>query len=248
MNNNFDYSVRVKNGAGWRKHNRVRLMISVGKEYHEGQKLVAVVNWINRNPEIKEVHISVNDTLQRHNHEAAGLSKEQAGLVARSEGSQWIARNAGILDDIRAVKFYTRWDEWFDKPDFRTTLQELLAQAKADPAFGAAMAQDAQSLAERKTRRGEAVPSSLVAHSQNYIEEEMAVFAMQTAALPAAEVYPGSNLLGADYMLRLGAEQKEAVAGAIKTLTHRYFTRIDFDRINVRPAFAHGTDLQSRVA
>ena len=55
MTTDFDYSVRVKNGAGWRKHNRIRLMISVGKEYHEGKKLAAVVNWINRNPTIQAI-------------------------------------------------------------------------------------------------------------------------------------------------------------------------------------------------
>jgi tRNA-dependent cyclodipeptide synthase len=227
---NFDYSVRVKNGAGWREFNRVRLMISVGKEYHEGKKLEAVVNWINRNPNIHEVHISVNDTLQRHNYEAAGMSKEQAARFAAAEGSLWMVRNGDILDGIKAKKYFTRWDEWFGKTEFQATQRELLDHAKADPCFEEAMAKDAHALAERKTKRGEPVPSSLVTHSQDYIEEEMAVFAMQTATLPAAEVYPGSNLLGASYLLG-----KKGLPEAIRPLARRYFTRIDFDRINVTP-------------
>jgi hypothetical protein len=68
MATEFDYSVRVKSGSGWRQFSRVRLMISVGKDYHEGKKLAAVARWINRNPHIQEVHISDNDFLQRHNY------------------------------------------------------------------------------------------------------------------------------------------------------------------------------------
>lgn len=206
-------------------------MISVGKEYHEGKKLQAVVDWINRNPSIEEVHISVNDTLQRHNYEAAGMSKEQAAQVAKAEGALWMARNGDILDGIKAKKIFTRWDEWHGKEEFKFVQSELLSHARADTSFEEAMARDAMSLAERKAKRGEPVPASLVTHSQDYIEEEMAVFAMQTAALPAAEVYPGSNLLGAAYLLG-----RQGLPEAIRPLAGRYFTRIDFDRINVAPA------------
>lgn len=230
MTNSFDYSVRVKNGAGWRRFNRVRLMISVGKEYHEGKKLEAVVNWINRNPSIEEVHISVNDTLQRHNYEAACMSKDEALRVSRAEGALWMVRNGDILDGIKAKKIFTRWDEWHGKDEFKFVQSELLSHAKADASFEEAMARDAMSLAERKANRGEPVPATLVAHSQDYIEEEMAIFAMQTAALPAAEVYPGSNLLGAAYLVG-----KQGLPEAIRPLSARYFTRIDFDRINVVP-------------
>lgn len=243
MTNSFDYSVRVKNGAGWRPYNRVRLMISVGKEYHEGKKLEAVVNWINRNPSIQEVHISVNDTLQRHNYEAAGMSRDEATRVARAEGALWMVRNGDILDGIKAKKIFTRWDEWHGKDEFKFVQRELLAHAKADPCFEEAMARDAHSLAERKAKRGDPVPASLVAHSQDYIEEEMAVFAMQTASLPAAEVYPGSNLLGAEYLLN-----KKGLPEAIRPLSHRYFTRIDFDRINVMPVPAQVANSQPQVA
>jgi tRNA-dependent cyclodipeptide synthase len=243
MTNSFDYSVRVKNGAGWRPYNRVRLMISVGKEYHEGAKLEAVVNWINRNPSIQEVHVSVNDTLQRHNFEAAGMSKQEAAQFAKTEGALWMVRNGDILDGIKAKTIITRWDDWHGKAEFKAVQNELLSHARADACFEEAMAKDALSLAERKANRGEPVPASLVIHSQDYIEEEMAVFAMQTAALPAAEVYPGSNLLGAAYLLG-----KAGLPQAIRPLAQRYFTRIDFDRINVTPMPAPVAASQPQVA
>ena len=86
MTADFNYAARVKNGAGWRAFERVRLLISVGQPYHEGNKLRAVVDWINRNPSIQEVHVSVNDFLQRHNLIGAGIAAERAGAMSIAEG------------------------------------------------------------------------------------------------------------------------------------------------------------------
>ncbi|MGA8494301.1 MAG: hypothetical protein WB764_02385, partial [Xanthobacteraceae bacterium] len=66
-------------------------------------------------------------------------------------------------------------------------------------------------------------------HSRDYVREELAVFAMQAAERPAAEVYPGSNLQSAVYLL------DRELPEAIRPLASRYFTRIDFARINLAP-------------
>jgi len=233
MTTDLDYSVRVKNGAGWRQFGRVRLMISVGQDYHEGKKLLAVVNWINRNPSIKAVHVSVNDLLQRHNYLAAGMSETEAANVALAEGSLWLGRNEGILAEIKAEKTCTRWKDWLARPDFENVHQALLGYEQTDAAFADLIATDACSLAERKAKRGEPVPDGFVDHSQKYVEEEMTVFAMQAAELPAAEVYPGTNLSAARYLSALAPAVKEALPERIRPLAYRHFTRIDFDRINV---------------
>jgi hypothetical protein len=86
--NSPGYSVRVKTGAGWRRFSRVRLLISVGQEYHEGGRLEATVPWINRNPSIEEVYVSVNDYLQRHNLIAAGMDRKRTGAVALAAGAR----------------------------------------------------------------------------------------------------------------------------------------------------------------
>ncbi|MGA8499761.1 MAG: hypothetical protein WB764_30060 [Xanthobacteraceae bacterium] len=244
MTDSFGYSVRVKTGAGWRRHGRVRLMISVGKEYHEGAKLKAAVDWINRNPTIREVHVSVNDHLQRHNLVAAGMSEQRAGAVALAEGVRWMERNAGILAEIKAAGWYTtRWRDWFDRPDFAARLAALSEYARADAgrarahgsppdrSFDDALDADARALAERRVKRGEPIANleRLIVHSRDYVREELAVFAMQAAERPAAEVYPGSNLQSAMYLL-----DKE-LPEAIRPLASRYFTRIDFARINLAP-------------
>jgi tRNA-dependent cyclodipeptide synthase len=238
MTTEFDYSVRVKNGAGWRAFNRVRLMISVGQPYHEGRKLQAVADWVNRNPEIREVHVSVNDLLQRHNFIAAGMSEQGAAAAALAEGTLWIERNADILSAIKAATTITRWEQWSGHPDFPRTSNALAAYADADAVFEQALHTDAHTLADRKTRRGEAVPNfdRLVAHSYDYAVEELAVFAIQSRELPAAEVYPGSNLASAQYLV--GKKLPEPIA----PLAGRHFTRIDFAHINV------GADCMPRPA
>jgi tRNA-dependent cyclodipeptide synthase len=234
MTTEFDYSVRVKNGAGWRAFDRVRLMISVGQPYHEGRKLQAVADWLNRNPAIREVHISVNDLLQRHNYIAGGMSEQGAAAAALAEGTLWIERNADILSAIKAATTITRWEQWFGHPDFPRTSNALAAYADTDAVFEQALHTDAHTLADRKTRRGEAVPNfdRLVARSYDYAVEELAVFAIQSRELPAAEVYPGSNLASAQYLI--GKTLPEPIA----PLADRHFTRIDFDRINVAASSA----------
>jgi len=222
------YSARVKNGAGWRAYDRVRLLISVGQPYHEWAKLAAAVDWINRNPSIREVHVSVNDYLQRHNLIAAGIRAEQAGAVALAEGALWIARNEDALAALKtARRRITRWRDWIDRPEFAPAHAAITDYAGADAAFGEAIEADAHALAMRKVKRGETVSdvARLVAHSRDYVAEELAVFALQTAALPAAEVYPGSNLASAAYLV--GKE----LPPALRPLAERYFTRIDFARL-----------------
>jgi hypothetical protein len=54
------------------------------------------------------------------------------------------------------------------------------------------------------------VPASWVRHSRDYVLEELAVFAVQCAARPAAEIYPGSNLASAEYLV--GRDLPSAIA------------------------------------
>lgn len=238
------YSVRVKTGKGWRQHNRVRLLVSVGQQYHEGAKLAAVVAWINRNPEIREVHVSVNGYLQRHNLIAAGMPANDAGEAALAAEVRWMERNRGILADIRSAGCYmTRWRDWFDRPEFAVRLASLDAYARTQqeanaarqaqnlrplPTLDDAIECDATAFAGRKVNP-ESEPEMhdrLVAHSRDYVREELSVFAMQAEALPAAEVYPGSNLASAVYLLG-----RDDLPAPLRSLARREFTRIDFARI-----------------
>lgn len=121
-------------------------MISVGQPYHEGEKLAAVVRWINRNPGIQEVHVSVNDLLQRHNYIAKGRSEGEAGAFAFVEGSLWMARNEDTLSGIKAARTNTRWNDWYSRPNFAAVHQAVADYAQQDASFEEAIACDASSL------------------------------------------------------------------------------------------------------
>jgi tRNA-dependent cyclodipeptide synthase len=228
MMTNFDYSVRVKNGTDWRQSSRIRLMISVGQPYHEGAKLKAVVDWINRNPGIKEVHVSVNDLLQRHNYLADGIPEQQASGLALAEGTLWIERNEEILGAINANTQITRWEDWYNHPGFPQIQKGLREYEGADILFENALDADVNKLVERKLKRGENLSNidKWIAHSRDYLIEELAVFALQCQELPASEVYPGSNLASAQYFVG------KALPEILRPLAKRSFTRIDFARIN----------------
>lgn len=221
------YSVRPKKGGDWRKYSRVRLMISVGQEYHEGKKLEALVDWINKNPHIKEVHISINDLLQRHNFMAEEMPEEQATAKTMDEGKAWKHRNEEVLNRIKCKKTYTFWHEWLSAPEFVETHNQLLSHIKFDPLLDEAIASDAISLMTRRSNQGKFVPDSFVRHSKEYLEEELAVFAMQTNAMPAAEIYPGSNLECAKYFL--DPRRQSLLPEKLKPLGSRHFVHMGFE-------------------
>jgi hypothetical protein len=252
MMNSVLYSVRVKTGASWRRHSRVRLMVSVGQEYHEGAKLGAVVAWINRNPTIQEVHVSVNGFLQRHNLVAAGVPANDAGELALEAEASWIARNHRILAEIRTAGWHmTRWRDWLDRPEFSTRQAALKEFARAEreanevrkdrrlppvATLQDAIEHDARTFAGRRANPDTQPDrfARLVAHSRDYVQEELSVFAMQTEELPAAEIYPGSNLASAAYLAGRGD-----LPPPLRPLARREFTRIDFARINFSQQAAH---------
>lgn len=148
-----------------------------------------------------------------------GTPANDAGACALDAEARWIDRNRGVLGAIKAAGWHVmHWRDWFDRPEFATRLAALAdydrAQHEANAARRAqglppAMTledvteRDARSFASRKVNP-ETEPdrfARLVAHSRDYVREELSVFAMQTDELPAAEIYPGSNLASAEYLV-----------------------------------------------
>jgi tRNA-dependent cyclodipeptide synthase len=221
-----NHVLKVKNGAGWRKFARVRLQISVGQAYHEGSKLSAVVAWINRNETITSVDISVNDELQAHTLMALGYNADEAQYRAAKAGADYVERNAGILGGLTAPATLTRWWDWLNAPSYQSTKSAFDDAWLRDPQLRSACNIDSRWIVEQRSKQGMPVHDvqHWVAHSTNYVREEMVVFAIQSALGPAAEIYPGRNLATADYFL-----SAPPVAG-LEGLRTRYFTRIDFRR------------------
>lgn len=84
------------------------LLVSVGQQYHEGAKLLATVDLINRS-NFEKCTIMLADTLQRYNYMDT-LTQQEAYNYALSLGNEWIDRNTSILNNLSIPFGIIRWD------------------------------------------------------------------------------------------------------------------------------------------
>lgn len=116
------YKVRARNGHDWRAHDIVRMEISVGREYQEGEKLKAAMEWSTER--FKRVIVLVADTQQRYNFMFANpLTEDEAFNVASASGDEWVERNVSCLNHpaINVV----RWEDVKHYPQYQEAYQTV---------------------------------------------------------------------------------------------------------------------------
>lgn len=218
MNGSDYYMLKVKNGAGWRTFDKARLQISVGQEYHEGEKFLATLSWTNER--FDKVIICVNDTLQRHNLEFDGHTPDEAFALSLAAGQQWIERNSEIIHQLSNYELM-RWEEWRTQPAYEYGLAIMKRLYKDNDSFRNEVNNEIESFWSRTLKRNDAPNASryedFKKHSLNYLLEECAIFQMMFARDKAVDIYPGSTLLPC----KLGDTQSLGVRG---------YTRVDFRR------------------
>ncbi|MCF8587205.1 tRNA-dependent cyclodipeptide synthase [Gordonia sp. HY285] len=111
------------------------LLVSVGADYHEGEKLGATIDLLNRSG-FGRVTVAVADTLQRHNLDADPGS---AYRFSRRRGDQWLARNRRLLDLLTADVDILRWDAALSDPDYPRALDRVRAAYASDAAYASAI-------------------------------------------------------------------------------------------------------------
>ncbi|MCC3769353.1 tRNA-dependent cyclodipeptide synthase [Streptomyces sp. UNOC14_S4] len=129
---------------------RTILLVSVGQRYHEGDKLRATVELINRSG-FGQVTIAVADTLQRTNY--LSLSHEDAYAKALQEGEDWLERNEKTLGGLTVPHDVLRWDEALsdaDYPEFRARIEDAYAN---NPAYQQAVNATIGKFIDRLTAR-----------------------------------------------------------------------------------------------
>ncbi len=218
MNDSDFYSVKVKNGAGWRAYNTARLQISVGQKYHEDEKLLATLNWANEH--FEKIIICVNDTLQRHNYEFGNHTQEKAFSISEAEGRYWIERNYDFFKQLQNYELI-RWEKWRSDPTYKFGLKVMEKMYAQKPAFRQEIDNEIDAFWNRALKRGNAPDESrreaFSKHSRRYLLEECAIFQLMFAHDTAVDIYPGSTLLP--------CKLRES-----KDLGIRGYTRIDFRR------------------
>lgn len=175
--NNFTYRVNVKKANNWKRYNRARLGISVGKPNHEGEKFFKTLEWVNAR--FRDIEVRVSDTLQRFNFPGDPASNIAACHMA---GTDWIERNKTVLKKYPNILLY-RWDDLLNDPDLPRH-RNILAQKMAEPDFRDVFEADVQEHAFRTKKDPD--------RCQAFMLEEFAIFHMQQEKRPASDIYPGS--------------------------------------------------------
>lgn len=175
------YKVKILGPNATHSHPVGRLDISVGQPYHEGEKLAAAMRWAHNR--FGHVIVSVADTLQRFNLMADGVEQGVAWQKSYDAGTEWIVRNAGVLNGCTVI----RWDERVRHPLFQQFMMRTLDLIRDDVDLMRQMHAAANQYADRRGLHH-------AAPRMGYLIEEMAVFDMLFRLEPAADVYPGSIL------------------------------------------------------
>lgn len=222
------YAIKVKSEQSthsWRDFDTARLQISVGQEYHEGDKLQAMADWAE--PRFSKIQVCVNDSLQRFNLMfERGLSEEEAYGISMWDGTLWLERNRKAFSPNTE---FVRWDHWLKMPAYEASHQAILALYDNNGQFRLAIDENIEAI---WTRRRAIKPAAyteerkaeFVDLSRTYLLEEITAFALMYEEAPAIDIYPGTVIFAATIF------QGQALTGVPSGLGKGHFCRIDFSR------------------
>lgn len=224
------YAVKVKSEQSydnWHDFQTARLQISVGQDYHEGDKIIATLKWLN--PRFSSVQICVNDSLQRFNMMFdSGLSAVDALEMSRDAGRDWLIRYGEIIKEQGNMEI-VRWDDWLSRHDYYSVRQKIDRLYQSNDEFRALIVNNAEEIWERRKIKDSRKycpdrHQEFLDISKEYLLEEIAVFSIMFEDRPAIDIYPGTALFAATVLQ--GRDLPHAPAG----LGKGHFCRIDFSK------------------
>jgi len=213
------YKAIVRNSPGWREHEAATLGVSVSSPNWQDEKFAAILEIAAAH--FKTIRIDVTDALYRHNLMAEGLSSEEALARANSVGALWLARHQDQISACPVKPIIIRWAEWYEHPDFESTLAQFRNCFHNQPIFKEAVIEDSMEFYRRK---GLPPTAKQVAHAIDYILEEVAVMTLQGRGMATVKLYPGEDLKCLNLL------RNSLVADAPKGLEREQFAKIKFDR------------------
>lgn len=146
------------------------LLVSVGADYHEGERFGATVDLLNRE-NFARITIGVADTLQRHNEPTGGATERYERT--RRRGDAWLHRNRPYLDMLRAPTDTLRWDTALSHPRYPTLHSRVRAAYRDDERYRSAVDATLDRFIDRRRSRGEEFDEVAVrAGCLTYILEE----------------------------------------------------------------------------
>ncbi len=164
------------------------LGISVGQEYHEGDKFGAALEFAHNR--FDRVVVAVSDASQRYKMAIDGTPLELADKIATAAGSAWILRQTDALDEYKPE--ITRWNDWRFHPECQALQDEYRVSIEENSDLAASVEQDIDRFLAKKS------PNVSLALAREYCRafliEELAVHTLQAKAYGGVRLYPGQQL------------------------------------------------------
>ncbi len=215
----------------WAQYDRVSIGISIGNQNEQGDKLRAIVKWLNEQPNFKSCLICLSDTLYSWNQiDKAGVVLANANIIAAVKGDNWLSANREILADLQIPSELVRWDRWRRHPDFAITLKIFEHLYFTDPHFKSVIDAEIAEFADRRSKtHGPEAMENIRENSRRFILEELAGYTLFYRKYPhTAKIYPGRPTAA------FSALHRKEVAGAPPGIDTEYFMEVFVEKVKAQ--------------
>jgi hypothetical protein len=138
------------------ENKKIILLISVGQLYHEGGKLSATIELINKS-KFDSCSIVVADSLQKHNL----IDDHSPYETSMSLGDNWLKRNKSILNELTISNQITRWDYWLKHCKYSSYRAMLQTAYNSNPAYKKAVDETIYQFIQRYIKRNPNTDSTI---------------------------------------------------------------------------------------
>lgn len=219
------YAYVKKGRSVWQQSNTCRLVVSVGRPNHEGDKLTATIQWVNKHYE--NCIFVLCDVLHRHNYMASGFSPEEAYAMSKNDGDVWLECNEKIIKNLLLSHKIIRWEHCLNHTAFPGRLKNAKDLYDENAQLRASINDDIfRFINTQKKRR--ILPyeeeSKMRIKGKDLLLEEIAGCSIIIEETEAVDVYPGSELKAMKFF------RENNVSLILPSLKQRAFARIDFNR------------------
>lgn len=171
------------------------MTISVGQEVHEDDKFLLTLDLVNKH--FASCTILIGDTLQRHTMALLqAKTADQFYEVALYKGDRWLECYQEFINKMNIPCKISRWNNWLQHPEFKSTLAMITADLKKDHLFKKSIDDTiAQCLTRYSNRDHKMEFNNQVAYQLcfDYLMEECAALCLWQKGEYNFEVYPNKR-------------------------------------------------------
>ncbi len=142
------YKIKAKPSASQTGARVCSLNISMNNPNQTGDKLKAMIKWVNTN--FDHCIVNVSDSLQRHNLANQGCSKKEAYQKSLAMGKKWLADNDNVLQELSISHEVCRWDKWLGLTKVKDLQSKLYDLYQTKEPFKACVDLDAKRWVSRQ--------------------------------------------------------------------------------------------------